>query len=228
MAATSPRDRLLRALLLAAGPAVAVTTYACDDGPSASEGAGNQLATAGAAGTTVAGAAGSAAIGGAGGSSGVGGASGSSSGVGGASGSSSAVGGGSGTAGAAGGVASEFPPAPAGTGEGPNGYPQCGPDQSSPSGFGLHGSCCVDLYCIPLVAGSCPAAENVYRGQGTGTCNCGTSTGPYDPGDATPAADSKGTACCYLAGIIGCDGRPLLIAGEARVAALAELSGGWS
>jgi hypothetical protein len=202
MAATSPRDRLLRALLLAAGPAVALSAYACDDGPSAGEGADNALATAGSAGSGAGGSASS--VAGSGGAAGT-----------------------LGIAGSGGAVASVFPPVPQGTGGSESGYPQCGPDQSSPGGFGFHGSCCVDLYCIPFVDGACPAASTVQRGTGSGTCGCETTTGPFDPGGATPVADSKGKDCCYLAGRIGCDGRPLLIAGVARVAGLAAGSA-WS
>ncbi len=251
MAATSPRDRLLRALLLAATPAVAFSAYACDDGPSAGEAPGNELATAGSAGaSTATGSAGTSATTGSAGTSATTGSAGTTATTGsagttatgsagtsatpGAGGSSLGVGGSGGitgtpgVAGSGGAATASFPPVPTGTGEGENGYPQCGPDQTKPGGGrGFHGSCCVDLYCIPFVDGSCPAAKDVRRGMGSGTCGCDTTTGPYDPGEMEPVADSKGKDCCYLAGIIGCDGRPLLIAGVARVAGLA-VSSGWS
>ena len=126
--------------------------------------------------------------------------------------------------GSAAGTASPYPAVPKGTGESASGYPQCGPESTSP---GLSGSCCVDLYCIASVGGSCPAAETVQRGYGSGSCGCELTTGPYAPGDVAPASDSKGKDCCYLAGIIGCTGRPLVIAAVARVAGLAAASG-WS
>ena len=172
MAATSPRDRLLRVLLLAGSPAVAFSAYACDEGGTAPAA---EIA-------------------------------------------------GSGGAGSGGASSSSLPPIPKGKGGNSGGYPLC---QQRYAAGGGDGVCCLDIYCVPAVASSCPAADEVSRGVGTGSCSCDPTTGPYDPGALEPSGDSKGKDCCYLAGVTGCDGRPLLAGGVARVAALSA-SEGWA
>ena len=153
MAATALHNRLLRALLMTTGSAIALATYGCDEGAPAAQGS-----------------------------------------------------------------AAALPAVPEAAGGSAATYPQC----ASPE----QGGCCVDVYCVPFSDdGTCPAADLVHRGTGSGSCSCGMSTGPYDPGTQALAADSKGTSCCYFAGKVGCEGRPLLIAGVARVAELAWASG---
>jgi hypothetical protein len=87
----------------------------------------------------------------------------------------------------------------------------CGPDQTTPGGFGYHGSCCVGVECRELdpTTNSCPDPSTVHLGTGSGTCGCGTTEGPFAPPEEEAATTSK--PCCYLAGIISCDGRPLIV-----------------
>jgi hypothetical protein len=211
MSSRASRSTLLRLLLVVGAPAAAVAAFgACDDGPSSDPSGlqGGVGGVAGAADSETAGPGGSP--------------------------TSSSIGGTAGTAGtslgANGGAAGntstitmpDLPPIPAGTAGSSTGYPECGPDQSTPGGFGYHGSCCIDVVCrAPEADGRCPAPEEVRRGTGSGTCGCDATTGPYAPGVGQEADVAEGKACCYLAGIITCDGRPLLVAGLARVAALA-------
>jgi hypothetical protein len=197
MASRATHATLVRLLLVVGAPASALT--GCDDGPSADRG-GNQGEAVGRSGT--------------GGTSGAGGGE---AGAPGAGGTSAVPDGGVG-----GNQASpELPPIPPAPESSPTGYPVCGEDRTSPSGFGYHGACCVDIECrAPSEDGLCPAPSLVQRGTGSGTCGCGTTEGPFAAGDDQAAQVAEGRTCCYLAGIIGCDGRPLLVDGIARVAAL--------
>lgn len=94
----------------------------------------------------------------------------------------------------------------------------CGPDQTSPSGFGFHGSCCKGVVCQAPApeTGQCPEPSKVRRGTGSGTCSCDTTEGPFQADEAHKNLTADGKGCCYLAGIITCDGRPLFIEGALR------------
>ncbi|MEZ4219947.1 MAG: hypothetical protein R3B13_03390 [Polyangiaceae bacterium] len=88
------------------------------------------------------------------------------------------------------------------------------------SGFGFHGQCCERVICGPRgEEGTCTPASEVGPGfpgfpPGSGSCTCGTTTGPYlaRPTDSGP--------CCYIVPAIGCDGRPLRVASQSRLAPL--------
>jgi hypothetical protein len=103
-------------------------------------------------------------------------------------------------------------------------YPTCsGPsygDGGQPSGY--EGQCCVEPLCFTPESGECPAADKVGWQElpgfppGSGSCGCSPVEGPFAP-RAEHDASSTGR-CCYLVGSIGCEGRPLLVAGVPRVA----------
>lgn len=96
--------------------------------------------------------------------------------------------------------------------------PTCsGPIYGEDGGFGYHGQCCELALCTQLDAGACPPAHQMVHKlpgypPGSGSCECSPIHGPY-----APHAAAEGP-CCYLVGSIGCDGRPLLVAGQPRVA----------
>ncbi|MEP7051970.1 MAG: hypothetical protein ABJB12_16515 [Pseudomonadota bacterium] len=86
---------------------------------------------------------------------------------------------------------------------------QCtGPDYDG----GYHGQCCGEVKCLPPQSGKCASAETAELGSyGSGACLCGDGkTGPY----------ARGSACCYVVHSIGCEGRPLLVEGDAVVSPL--------
>lgn len=84
-------------------------------------------------------------------------------------------------------------------------YPYCfGPDYDT----GYSGQCCLDVYCGPRPAAGCPEAPDSYEltefgypSTGSGECACGDIEGPF--------AGETPDECCYVAGIVGCTGRPL-------------------
>lgn len=89
---------------------------------------------------------------------------------------------------------------------------------------GYWGQCCELVGCVDPDGGVCPPldqARNVIPGYppGSGSCACAEPQGPFAP----RAPDTQG-ACCYLYSSIGCDGRPLLVAGAARRATLVQRS----
>lgn len=105
--------------------------------------------------------------------------------------------------------------------------PLCeGPTYTDPMG-GYSGQCCYEVHC------AAPTDDNLCVGPseadltnlppGSGTCECGSRSGPF--ANADPAAVE---ACCYLVGVIGCEGRPLMIAGEARLADVVPGTAAWS
>lgn len=92
--------------------------------------------------------------------------------------------------------------------------------------FGYHGQCCDEPHCIAPSAGVCPGAAAAVitdAPPGSGECECGERQGPYLNPDA-----ASGESCCYLLGSIGCDGRPLLVEGAPRLAAVVPCRGPWS
>jgi hypothetical protein len=93
---------------------------------------------------------------------------------------------------------------------------------------GYVGQCCDEVLCTAPVDGACPAAEGAAQHltglpPGSGRCMCGEIRGPYANRAATDPA-----SCCYLVGAIGCEGRPLLVDGEPRLAPLLRDGGAWS
>ncbi len=222
--------------------ALDLAACATDDAPPAST--GTTTGTAGLGGTSSAGGSGGSVAGSSSGSSGHGGASGApvagsggsggtlSTGGAGGTGVTSGTGGSGGvsspggTSGAAGGPTEPWasrPEVPAAEG---GQYPVCGPDQSTPGGFGFHGSCCMDVVCrAPSTqTGLCPEPSEIHRGAGSGTCDCGATQGPFKADAAHESLTAGGQGCCYVAGIITCDGRPLFIDGRQRAARLRAAS----
>jgi hypothetical protein len=105
----------------------------------------------------------------------------------------------------------------------------CGPDQTTPTGGGYYGSCCRGVVCQAPEedTGLCADASTVRRGTGSGTCSCGTTTGPFQADAAHAELAAEGKGCCYVAGMITCEGRPLFVAGRQRFAGLrAQLAWG--
>ncbi|TKC97207.1 hypothetical protein [Polyangium fumosum] len=93
-------------------------------------------------------------------------------------------------------------------------------------GFGFHGQCCDITLCTTPVNGVCPDVDKVElagRPPGSGECECQPLRGPYANEDA-----GSTESCCYLAGSIGCDGRPLLVQGTPRLADVREGPSAWS
>ncbi|WP_437795147.1 hypothetical protein [Sorangium sp. So ce693] len=101
---------------------------------------------------------------------------------------------------------------------------------------GYYGQCCYEVHCTAPVGGACPAAteaaphlDDLPPGSGTCTCSAegegaaGWIQGPYANRTASDPA-----SCCYLVGSISCEGRPLLVRGEPRVAPLAHAPSAWS
>lgn len=96
-----------------------------------------------------------------------------------------------------------------------------GPIHTDPDD-GYSGQCCEIVTCGPTVNGVCASAFDALDmtnnlsnyPPGSGECSCSDLRGPYrnteDPNGELP--------CCYLVGEIGCEGRPLIIAGEVRLA----------
>lgn len=75
--------------------------------------------------------------------------------------------------------------------------------------------------------GQCADASEVRRGTGSGTCSCETTEGPFQADDVHLELTAGGKGCCYVAGIIGCDGRPLFVEGLQRAAGL-RAADGWA
>jgi hypothetical protein len=109
------------------------------------------------------------------------------------------------------------------------GYPSC----TGTGTPGLSGPCCVSVHCIesPDAGAGCPAGAAVdyhslgYSGLGSGSCQCGGSIeGPYSTESAQGYSDTHGP-CCYTIGVMGCTGRPFVISGKARLAALVRGEG---
>ncbi len=108
-------------------------------------------------------------------------------------------------------------------------------------GFGFHGQCCFKALCY--ASAECLPADSPELSQrlqdagfppGSGRCTCQRDgqpsvSGPFSRNDGDPNASGNGN-CCYVVGGIGCDGRPLMIQGEARVAPVIARSdwGAWS
>ncbi|WP_437607248.1 hypothetical protein WMF20_41550 [Sorangium sp. So ce834] len=99
---------------------------------------------------------------------------------------------------------------------------------------GYEGRCCYEVHCAAPVNGACPpATEAPLRiediAPGSGSCMCYREDlteaieGPYANRDA-----SAPESCCYFVGVISCEGRPLLVRGEPRVAPLARAPSAWS
>jgi hypothetical protein len=91
-------------------------------------------------------------------------------------------------------------------------YPECD-DEAADSGWS--GPCCVDVYCAAAQAdGTCAESTDVSadaltgESLGSGSCQCDTIQGPF-----APPAGATG-ACCYLVGIQGCTGRPMVVDGR--------------
>ena len=104
------------------------------------------------------------------------------------------------------------------------GYPVCTGEETM-----FTGPCCQDVHCYtPEGGAACPSSEAValedlgVSAPGSGVCACGT-TGPFSSEGAERYTSSVGE-CCYVVGTMGCTGRPLVIGGEVRVAALLSSS----
>lgn len=86
-----------------------------------------------------------------------------------------------------------------------------------------YGSCCTNVHCYQPTDGTCAATVAPHDGvplepslpPGSGTCLCGAAiAGPF------AQTDGGTTECCYVAGSIGCTGRPLRDRNEAIIAAV--------
>ncbi|MCA9525608.1 MAG: hypothetical protein KC549_04840 [Myxococcales bacterium] len=96
----------------------------------------------------------------------------------------------------------------------------CPPDDDP---MALSGPCCDALACYRPADGAACLVDDDYAiaaalghtSPGSGECLCGTS-GPYDP----VASGGQVGDCCYVITIQWCTGRPLVVAGVARVAPL--------
>ena len=103
----------------------------------------------------------------------------------------------------------------------------CGPDQGTTGPY--YGSCCTRLHCYQPSNGSCADPVQPYGAlgltpplpPGSGTCMCTALMGPF----AQP--DGGTTECCYVAGSIGCLGRPLRD-GEATLVAAVVARSDWA
>lgn len=83
----------------------------------------------------------------------------------------------------------------------------------------FHGQCCEKVNCVEPVNGDCPLGSEVVKTQMTslpaGACHCNEEAkGPFAP------RGPGESACCYLIGVIPCDGRPLIVNEVMRLAAL--------
>ena len=81
------------------------------------------------------------------------------------------------------------------------------------------------MYCTEPVNGDCLEAENANAveitglGLGSGSCLCDDVQGPYSSEGAEAYTETTGS-CCYLVGVQGCEGRPMLVAENLRKAPL--------
>ena len=105
-------------------------------------------------------------------------------------------------------------------------FPTCvGPDYGN--GPGYYGQCCYEVHCVlPETDGVCldpQTAPLTGLPPGSGECECEKRLGPYQ--NTNPDDAQK---CCYLVGWISCDGRPLMIEGEARLADVVCGTAAWS
>ena len=111
-------------------------------------------------------------------------------------------------------VSQQLPPVPAGD------YPECDGQTSE-----FTGECCVDIYCTAPVNGDCLEAEPQNAstitgiGLGSGNCLCDDVEGPYS-NQGVEAATAANGECCYLVGVQGCEGRPMLVEENLRKAQL--------
>jgi hypothetical protein len=92
---------------------------------------------------------------------------------------------------------------------------------------GYYGQCCEIVLCEPPTDGACSAADVAHTTlaglpPGSGECECSPIRGPY-----AGTADGGAATCCYLVGSISCEGRPLLVAGEARLAEVIAAPSAW-
>jgi hypothetical protein len=93
---------------------------------------------------------------------------------------------------------------------------------------GYDGQCCVSARCYTPAEGECLAADErppIPLPPGSGTCGCSVGEASTFPVSGPYAPNPGGTAmpdgtCCYLVGSVGCEGRPLVVAGAAVVAPL--------
>lgn len=106
--------------------------------------------------------------------------------------------------------------------------PVCSGPSYDAGGGGFEGRCCEITPCTAPIDGICPSPADLRNTApslppGSGTCECSTRRGPFagtnDAGDAL---------CCYLVGSISCEGRPLLVHGEARLAEVLAGPSAWS
>jgi hypothetical protein len=109
------------------------------------------------------------------------------------------------------------------------GYPHCTGMTTT-----FTGPCCVSVHCVEPPGGGalCPAASAVteqdlgYAGLGSGQCRCVPIDGPFAVSSAGQYSATEGP-CCYTIGVMGCTGRPLMVAGRPRLAPLVR-RGGWA
>jgi hypothetical protein len=92
---------------------------------------------------------------------------------------------------------------------------------------GYVGRCCGEVKCLADNSGRCAPADTAELGSyGSGQCLCGGSpaqdkAGPYARDANNPSSPAWGSgACCYVVQSIGCEGRPLLVEGNAVVSPL--------
>jgi hypothetical protein len=81
---------------------------------------------------------------------------------------------------------------------------------------GYHGQCCNRVQCI--ACGQSPQLP-----PGSGTCSCALQEGSSKVVDG-PFAGANAGECCFVVGTIYCDGRPLLVEGEAVTAPVVSRS----
>ena len=99
-------------------------------------------------------------------------------------------------------------------------YPECDGQSTE-----FTSECCIDIYCTEKVNSECPEAvvENsdaiTGLGLGTGNCLCEPPEGPYANTDVAAETAANGE-CCYLVGVQGCAGRPMLVEENLRKAPL--------
>jgi len=99
---------------------------------------------------------------------------------------------------------------------------------------GYFGQCCTSARCYTPLEGACLTPDQgppIPYPPGSGTCGCAvrdgtglTVSGPYAPNP--DGMESPEGTCCYLVGSIGCEGRPLLVAGTPLVAPIVR-RGDW-
>lgn len=93
---------------------------------------------------------------------------------------------------------------------------------------GYYGQCCDEIVCNAPTDGFCLAPDDARPTlsglpPGSGSCECADLRGPYEGG-----ADAGDKSCCYLVGSISCEGRPLTVEGEIRLAGVIAGPSTWS